>query len=90
MILNALRRVTAALSEIRFTIDRRSRMSVMLYDVLGRLVRSLEPPTPFGPGSHGIVWDGTDRGGRPAPAGLYLAEVRSAGRSARTKILRLR
>lgn len=46
---------------------------VVVRDVSGRAVRVLEPVR------SAVAWDGTDAGGRPVPAGVYVASVESAG-----------
>ncbi|MBM3317363.1 MAG: hypothetical protein FJY75_05880 [Candidatus Eisenbacteria bacterium] len=50
-----------------------------LFDAGGRLVRTLAPLAPAG-GGGSFAWDGTDRAGRPLPAGVYFAAARSDGR----------
>ena len=44
-----------------------------LYDVAGRLVRTL----PVGRGTRSITWDGTGSAGSRVPAGLYLARLQA-------------
>jgi quinoprotein glucose dehydrogenase len=46
-----------------------------IVDATGRRVRAWE-----GPLEGGLVWDGRDAAGRPAPAGVYLVRARVAGR----------
>ncbi len=48
---------------------------VQVFDISGRLVRTLSAP----PGEAAVVhWDGLDAGGRPAPDGLYLYRLRGS------------
>ena len=47
----------------------------MIYDVRGRLIRSLTNGT-RGVGSHIVDWDGRDREGRSVPAGTYFGLLR--------------
>lgn len=68
--------------------DREVDLRVAVYDVAGRLVRSLRPgPAPAG--TSPLVWDGRDRQGRRVPAGVYLLRItdgdgrRLTGRSVR-------
>ncbi len=49
--------------------DRHVMLSV--YDVLGRRVTVLIDDA-LAPGTHTVTWDGTDRGGAPVRAGLYV------------------
>jgi hypothetical protein len=59
---------------IPFTLAREERVEVAVYDLSGRLVRSLF----FGrlaAGDHEARWDGTDASGKPAGAGVYLCRL---------------
>jgi flagellar hook assembly protein FlgD len=47
---------------------------IVLYDVTGRLIRTLVDETLPG-GESSWRWDGLDAQGRPAPRGLYFARV---------------
>jgi flagellar hook assembly protein FlgD len=76
-------------TEIHFSLDRSGPVRVSLYDVTGRLVRELEMPDPLDPGEHALRWDGRNRNGRPAPAGLYFVRIESGGRVATGRLLRL-
>lgn len=62
---------------------------VALYDVLGRLVRTLDAGTHVA-GRHEIVWDGRTESGAPAPSGLYTAVADTPGGRARVRLTRLR
>jgi len=48
-----------------------SRMDVKIFDVRGRLIRTLANNEPAGLGGE-MLWDGTDDRGRPAATGLYV------------------
>jgi hypothetical protein len=60
--------------------------SVRIYDVSGRLVRTLieRPETA---GDHQAAWDGRDRTGRSVPRGIYLAEAASGASRDQRKVL---
>ncbi len=77
-------------TEIRFTLDRESRVNVLLFDVAGRWIRTLESGRPLLAGPRGIVWDGRDASGTELPAGIYFAEIQSGERSVRTRIIRIK
>ncbi len=65
-------------SLLSFTTTRRGLARVVLYDVSGRVVRTLADESDLGPGRHEITLDGSDgRGGRLAP-GLYLYRVHAS------------
>lgn len=60
-----------------------------IYDVRGRLLRTLEVPA--GAGTHfDVRWDGADDAGRALPSGLYWARLESSGRQASCRIALLR
>jgi hypothetical protein len=77
-------------AEIGYTLDRASNVRVSLFNVAGRLVRVLEEQGLLDPGPHAAHWDGKDRSGRAAPAGLYFARIQSESRSVWMRIIRLR
>ena len=77
-------------SEIPFVLDRESSVTLMIHDVAGRLVRVIDSPGPLGPGPSSLRWDGTDRRGVPAAAGLYFLTIRSGSRVLHERVLRVR
>jgi len=61
-----------------------TRAWLRLYDVRGRLVRTLVAgETAIDPGPRRVTWDGRDRNGRPAPAGVHFALLTGEGGSRR-------
>lgn len=57
--------------------------AVHIYDISGRLVRSLAPCD----GNSGVlVWDGRDEGGNELAAGVYFLKVKSDGKTAVKKV----
>ena len=63
---------------LRFGLEQRADIALAIYDVVGRLVRSLERGT-RDPGTFSAVWDLRDERGRPVAPGVYLARLRSGG-----------
>lgn len=57
-----------------------SAAAVVVFDVLGRRLRTL--PGPRVPGEHAVVWDGRDAAGRRVAAGVYFIGLRVDGRVA--------
>ena len=53
-----------------------SRVSLQVYDVSGRLVRTLAQGY-FDSGAHMIQWDGLDEGGKPVPSALYFCRLKT-------------
>ncbi len=82
---------TAGAGRILFHLDGApSRVRAQVFDVAGRLVRSLGPEE-FPAGDHALTWDGRDRSGRPVGEGLYFVRVQAGSEpAATTKILVVR
>ena len=63
---------------IRFELPRESETDLAVYDVSGRLVRTLLHAR-FPAGSHVMSWDGTDNAGQRVRGGVYFARLKVAG-----------
>lgn len=74
---------------IHFSISERSRVSLEIFDITGRLVRTITAGT-LSAGRHERVWDGRDDGGGRASSGVYICRLASGGRVATSKILLLK
>jgi hypothetical protein len=71
---------------VAFSVRSAGAATLGIYDVRGRLVRTLvERPLP--PGRHEVAWDGTDDAGRAQAAGTYLARLVQSGRAAVAKLV---
>ena len=55
-----------------FTLPLDKRVTVRIYDVAGRLVRTLVNDEFYTEGTHNVTWDGLSDGGRPAASGNYF------------------
>jgi hypothetical protein len=74
---------------LRFALPSAARASVRIYDVSGRIVRTLvDAPMPAGPGQ--ITWDGRDSSAAPVAAGVYWSRVESRDASVTQKVTILR
>ncbi len=73
---------------IAFELSEQSDVSLKVYDMLGRKVRTLVSEVRK-PGWQQILWDGTDDGGRPVSSGTYVYELK-ATQSTYRKLLILR
>lgn len=77
------------LTKISYVLEREGPASVRVYDVQGRLIRTLvDERRPAGAGS--VVWDGTDRDGQRAASGIYFVQVASGGQRADHKMVLLK
>ncbi len=63
-------------TEIRFALDAAAEVRVAVYDLQGRLVRTLAD-SPLAAGVHAVRWDGRDRAGQVVGSGIYLYRVQS-------------
>ncbi len=57
---------------IRFSLPIESKISLVVYDILGREVRRLIDGEKFKRGVHAVTWDGSDRVGCPVASGAYI------------------
>lgn len=76
-------------SDLSFGLPSQNRVSLMVYDAAGRLVRSLvdgEMPA----GSHRERWDGRDDSGRRVSAGVYFARLATPQEERVQKMIRVR
>jgi hypothetical protein len=64
---------------ISFTLGDPSNVSIDVYNIAGRYVRSIADGLPMNAGSQTLSWDGRDGDGRLCPLGLYIVRVRAAG-----------
>lgn len=70
----------AASTSLRFTLPRAEEVEAVVYDIRGRVVRTLMREQ-RGPGEIQTAWDGRDQRGRSVPAGLYFLRL-AVGREA--------
>lgn len=76
-------------TSIAFSMEAAGHARVTVYDVAGRLVRTLvDEARPAGEQS--VTWDGRDDGGRALASGTYFYQLESGGRSEARKALLLK
>jgi hypothetical protein len=75
---------------IAFALPEAAPASLSVYDVNGRLVRTVEPLRPMGAGRHRSSWDGRDRHGRRAASGVYFVRLAAGARAKTAKIVLIR
>ena len=63
-------------TRIPFSIAEPTTVLLQIFDVQGRLVRTLLH-RPMHAGSHAVRWDGTDAHGRPVPSGTYIYRLQT-------------
>jgi hypothetical protein len=71
---------------IRFSIPNEQEIEINVYDVVGRVVRTLLTER-LRSGIHTIRWDGRDNGGQSVASGLYVCSIKSQHFVRRHKML---
>jgi len=77
-----------AVSSIRFDLPRGGDVALAIYDVAGRLVRTLADET-FEPGRHVRPWDGVTNAGARATAGVYFVRMTAPGGTMTKAVVRM-
>jgi hypothetical protein len=65
-------------TNLHFRLGQAGSASVKVYDASGRIVKDLGTRS-YAQGYHEIPWDGRDNAGRRLPAGIYFAQLATAG-----------
>ncbi len=65
---------------IAFDLPQPARVSLSVYDLSGRLVRSLLRGESMEPGRRSVVWNGKDDAGQQVATGVYLYAIDAGGR----------
>jgi flagellar hook assembly protein FlgD len=63
-------------TNIRFSVDRQTAVSLVIYDLLGQEVRRLVDEV-MSPGTRTLSWDGRDDLGRPQASGTYIYRLKA-------------
>ncbi len=74
---------------IRFEVAAASQVTVAMYDLAGRHVRTLVD-APVAAGEHTVSWDGTDDAGAPVEAGAYFYRLTVGGEAVSRRMLLVR
>lgn len=80
---------TSGESRLRLALPGAARVRAEVFDVSGRVVRSLSDDW-MDAGIRELRWDGRDAGGVTVRAGLYFARVTAGGESVTTRVVRAR
>jgi hypothetical protein len=74
---------------ISYMLPERGRVTVEVYNIAGRLVRTLVDEEQE-PGLRSVTWDGTDDAGRGVASGVYLYRVDAGDHSAKRRMVLLK
>ncbi len=75
-------------SNFEFITDARTQLTLTVYDVSGRAIRSLMDG-PVSPGEHDISWDGRDQRGSRVPSGVYFLRAFNEERNVVRRVIRV-
>jgi len=78
------------ITEIRFSLPEATTVSLEVYDLSGRRVRTLLAGESRDAGLQGITWDGRDDAGVAMPSGVYLSRIQAAEFNAARKLVLLK
>ncbi|MFQ5512367.1 MAG: M1 family aminopeptidase [Candidatus Krumholzibacteriia bacterium] len=73
---------------IRFSVPAKSRVTLRVYDVAGRLVETLLSGEVTA-GAHTVTWDGSNRNGQAVASGVYFYRLSAPGRKLTRKMVLL-
>jgi hypothetical protein len=74
---------------VGYSVGARGRVRISIYDVSGRLVRTLYDEVRE-PGAYSIVWDGRNDAGRAVGSGIYFCRMESGQYAASRKLILMR
>ena len=74
-------------TSFRYVLGHPARVRLAVFDLAGRLVRSLERDVERDAGIHTVAWDGRDAKGERVPSGVYLARLDAGGRSTMRRLI---
>ena len=72
---------------ISFELGRDSEVTVKVFNLAGRLVRTLKENVSMTPGMNPITWDGKDYYGNICKSGMYIVTVQSEGQNATKTVM---
>jgi len=74
-------------TQIRFSVGGQENVKLIIYDVMGRQVRTLVNGESFRPGFHVVNWDGLDNAGHKVASGMYIYRIKAGDFIADKKML---
>ena len=74
-------------TQIRFSVGGQENVKLIIYDIMGRQVRTLVNGESFRPGFHVVNWDGLDNAGHKVASGMYIYRIKAGDFIADKKML---
>ena len=75
-------------TRIRYQLPEQSNVTIQIYDIMGRIVKTLVPNQKELAGFHQLTWDATNNNGDPVSAGMYLYVIQAGSfRDAKKMVL---
>jgi hypothetical protein len=75
---------------IQYSLAQNGSVRIELFDIEGRLVRTLVDRAKETAGMHSVVWDGTNDQGRRVGSGIYWAQMRAGSFTSNRKLVVLK
>ncbi|MBT3760635.1 MAG: T9SS type A sorting domain-containing protein, partial [Candidatus Marinimicrobia bacterium] len=75
---------------IEFSVPRATSLTITVYDIMGREVRTLVDNSNILEGYYSVVWDGMDSSGQIVSAGLYIYSLQGEGISITRKMIMMK
>jgi len=74
---------------VSFSVANRGRVAIRIYDVSGRLVRTLADAV-YERGAYAVTWDGVNENGRRVASGIYLYRMENGAAKLTKKMVLIR
>ncbi|NQU67981.1 MAG: T9SS type A sorting domain-containing protein [Candidatus Marinimicrobia bacterium] len=75
---------------IEFSLPHDTKITISVYDIMGREIRTLVSLAETSAGYHSVVWDGMDKNGVNVSAGLYIYSMQGEGVSITRKMIMMK
>ena len=73
-------------TNILFDLTETDNVTARIFNLSGKIKRTLKPEQKLGPGNNIIVWDGKDADGSVVPSGLYIVTLESSSSMLKTTV----
>jgi hypothetical protein len=77
-------------TQIDFALSMPASLALQIFDMTGKLVKTLADGTPCAPGNYQVQWNGTDNSGTSVSSGIYVCKVAALESSQSVKLVLLK